>query len=268
MSRNRRVLSGGTVTAQGVPNMSVAVAAGTILGDGAIASITATNPLAIAAADPASPRIDIVCVPVAGGVPVVISGNPASVPKPPALPDDRLLLAYVSVAAAAANIQSSNITDRRLVLPHQITADTLANRPSAAIGGLGLPYFATNDAGGTLYRSTGAAWVAVASGVAATKHSDAGAWTGAVTVDFANANYIEGETSGNVTGFTLTNLPTGVPVYLLVKYGGAHTIAFTTAVKWTSQTTPTFTSLVGRYDMIVLVKNIDGDIIASADLGH
>ena len=99
-------------------------------------------------------------------------------------------------------------------------------------------------------------------------HDDDGAFTGAVTVDFATGGYKEGETSGNVSGFTLSNLPTGVPVYLLVKYGGAHTIAWTTTIKWTTQTTPTATSLTGRYDMFVFVKNVDGDIIGSADLGH
>jgi hypothetical protein len=37
-------------------------------------------------------------------------------------------------------------------------AGTLASRPTAAAGNLGLLYFATDDNGGTLYRSTGSAW--------------------------------------------------------------------------------------------------------------
>jgi hypothetical protein len=100
------------------------------------------------------------------------------------------------------------------------------------------------------------------------RHDDDGAATGAVTVNFADGHYKEVETTGNVTGFTLSNLPTGLPVYLLVKYGGAHTIAWTTTIKWTAQTVPVATSLLGRYDMFVFVKNVDGDIIGSADLGH
>lgn len=48
-----------------------------------------------------------------------------------------------------------------------IASGTAAARPAASSSNTGYLYFATDTAGGTLYRSTGAAWVAVAPGVAA-----------------------------------------------------------------------------------------------------
>lgn len=44
-------------------------------------------------------------------------------------------------------------------------AGTLAARPAAGAGNAGWVYFATDDAGGTVYRSNGAAWVKVAASV-------------------------------------------------------------------------------------------------------
>lgn len=116
-ARRNHILSGigglCQVTAQGAPNMTVQVAAGSIVYDDVTQAVAAVPSLNIGANGTGNPRVDLVSVTKAGVVSVT-AGAAAAVPKPPSLPANSLLLAYVSVAPAAANIQNSNITDRRL----------------------------------------------------------------------------------------------------------------------------------------------------------
>jgi len=142
------------VTANGSPNMSINVAAGQAWVPGTLASTTGfpanlnaqtayglpsvfneqgsiygwlngTVNLAISAADPTNPRIDIVCVSVQDAqysgsnnqmVTQVITGTPAPSPSPPNAPAASLVLAQVAVAANATSIVSGNITDERKFL--------------------------------------------------------------------------------------------------------------------------------------------------------
>jgi len=148
--------------------MSVKVSAGTARNGGEIRVIAAVDPLAVAAADATNPRVDLVEMQGTTGVVTIKTGTPAATPKPPTLTDGRLLLAFVSVAAAAANIQSSNISERRFQGADATVAGTLAARPSAAVGWVGGTYFATDTNGGTLYRSNGTTWVDTGAGVTGT----------------------------------------------------------------------------------------------------
>lgn len=119
------------VTANGTPNMTVNVAAGTaiIVGDDTPATQgsyfvknDATVNLAIAAADPTNPRKDIVIAQVRDSFYsgasddwrlTVVTGTPAASPAEPALPNNSLKLAVIAVAAAASSITSGVITDSR-----------------------------------------------------------------------------------------------------------------------------------------------------------
>lgn len=108
------VLTGCAVTAQGTPDMTVAVAVGTILVSGVKAEVTAGN-VTITTADATNPRIDLIVVSNAG-VKSATAGTAAASPKAPAIPASSVLLAMVYVPAADTTIASNQITDKRVNL--------------------------------------------------------------------------------------------------------------------------------------------------------
>jgi hypothetical protein len=146
--------SGLAVTQNGVANMSVNVAAGTLWMPGTLGATTGfgsnvnaqtayglpssktaqgmyaayqdgTVNLSISAADPTNPRIDIVTAAVqdaqyAGStnLPVlqIITGTPNASPSAPSAPASSVVLAQVAVAAGVTSIVTANITDVRPML--------------------------------------------------------------------------------------------------------------------------------------------------------
>lgn len=103
----------------------------------------ATVTLVIATADPTNPRIDLVCATVQDSyytgsaddvILQVITGTPASSPVAPALPDNSISLATVTVGPGVGQINSGNITDTRVL--------TTTNMPigdiTAVVAGTGL----------------------------------------------------------------------------------------------------------------------------------
>jgi hypothetical protein len=110
------VLSGCEVTAQGSPDMTVAVAAGYIQATPGAAPVAVTSGNAtITAADATNPRIDLVTA-SAAGVKTVTNGTAAASPKPPALPSGHVALAMIYVAANDTAINTGEITDKRVIL--------------------------------------------------------------------------------------------------------------------------------------------------------
>lgn len=113
-----------------------------------------------------------------------------------------VVLAVADVTNAVA-ITDGRLSDARIPTAHKTghapggtdaidytvvnLAGTLAARPAAAAANAGLIYFATDDNGGSLYRSTGAAWVATAKGLTAAPTTHAGTHlpAGADAIDFA-----------------------------------------------------------------------------------
>lgn len=110
------VLTGCAVTAQAIPDMTVAVASGTVSIAGVSAAVTSGN-LAIPAADASNPRFDLI-VASNTGVKSVVTGAPASAPVFPSIPASSVALAAVYVPATDTAIQSNQIVDKRVqVLP-------------------------------------------------------------------------------------------------------------------------------------------------------
>lgn len=103
------VFSGAVVAAQGVPNMTVAVAAGRVAVAGAAASVVGGN-LTIAAADPTQDRVDAI-VANAAGVKSVLTGpvNDGLNAQPPDT-SAYVLLAYVYVINQASANYTGTIT--------------------------------------------------------------------------------------------------------------------------------------------------------------
>lgn len=122
------------VSQNGTPNMSVNVAAGrAFIRSGNASSIAAGTyaamndavvNVAISAADPTNPRIDLVVLQVrdtnygeaaSDARLTVVTGTPAASPAVPALTafPNALVLAQVAVGAAVSSILTANITDKR-----------------------------------------------------------------------------------------------------------------------------------------------------------
>jgi len=120
------VLTGCAVTAQSSPDMTVAVAAGTIQATSTSAPVTVTAGNAtISTADATNPRIDLVTA-SATGTKTVTAGTAAAVPKPPALPSGHIALAMVDVPANDTTIATGQITDKRVTVVAYV-APGLAN---------------------------------------------------------------------------------------------------------------------------------------------
>jgi hypothetical protein len=110
------VLTGCTVTAQGSPNMTVAVASGTIQPSAGAASVAVTSGnVTIGTADGTNPRIDLITA-SAVGVKTVTAGTAASTPKAPDLPSGHVGLAYVYVPSSDTTMATNQITDKRVIV--------------------------------------------------------------------------------------------------------------------------------------------------------
>lgn len=105
------VKSGCAVTAQGSPNMTVAVASGSVYVAAVEAAVSSGN-VTITTANGTNPRIDLV-VANSSGTKSVTAGTAAVAPEPPAIPASSVVLAYVYVPAADTAINTNQITDKR-----------------------------------------------------------------------------------------------------------------------------------------------------------
>jgi hypothetical protein len=117
---NGVVSTGCAVTAQGTPDMTVAVAAGTALFAHAEVAISGGN-VTITAADATYPRFDLVAATI-GGTRVAVAGTAALHPVFPAIPADRVVLAAVYVPAGATTITTARIVDKRVRVTVQAQA--------------------------------------------------------------------------------------------------------------------------------------------------
>lgn len=106
------VSSGLAVTAQGVPDMTVAVAAGVAISNGVSFTVAGANGT-ITAAHATLPRLDLVVITSAGAI-AVRAGTAAAAPKPAARTANDVVIAVVYVPAADTTIAANQITDLRV----------------------------------------------------------------------------------------------------------------------------------------------------------
>lgn len=128
------VISGCAVTAQGSPNMTVAVAAGTVSVAGTQVAVTSGN-VTITAADATNPRFDIVVV-NSSGTKSATAGTPAASPLVPDIPANSVVLATVYVPATDTAINTNQIADRRVTLGSTsplLVPNGSASNPSIAL---------------------------------------------------------------------------------------------------------------------------------------
>lgn len=108
------VISGCAVTAQGSPDMTVAVAAGVVEVTKKRAAVTAGN-VTVSAADGTNPRFDLIHVDDAG-TKGITAGTPAASPVFPAHPALKVVLAAVYVPASDTDIDTNQIVDKRVMI--------------------------------------------------------------------------------------------------------------------------------------------------------
>ena len=108
------VVTGGVVAQQSSADMTVQVAAGTVLINGLHYTISAGNGT-ISTADASNPRFDLITINTSGAV-VVTAGTAASNPVFPAIPADDAVLAAVHVPAGDTAIATAQITDKRVIV--------------------------------------------------------------------------------------------------------------------------------------------------------
>lgn len=108
------VVSGCAVTAQGSPDMTVAVASGTVSILGVNQAVTSGN-VTITAAHATLARKDIVVVGNTG-TKSVTAGTAAAQPLKPAVPANSVVLAEVYVPAADPAVNTNQITDKRVIV--------------------------------------------------------------------------------------------------------------------------------------------------------
>jgi hypothetical protein len=114
-TQSEAVVTGCAVTAQGSPDMTVAVAAGLVRSNGYSYWVTAANGT-ITAADGTNPRLDLVVIDSAGAI-AVRAGTAAAAPKPPARTANDVALALVYLPATDTTIASNQIVDQRVFVP-------------------------------------------------------------------------------------------------------------------------------------------------------
>jgi hypothetical protein len=116
------VVTGCAVTPQGSPNMTVAVAAGTVVINGTTYTISANGAVTVGAAS-ASDRRDIITVNTAGTISCTagtacgtagwVRTTAANPPVKPSIPANSVILAEVVVKSSTTSIAAINITDKR-----------------------------------------------------------------------------------------------------------------------------------------------------------
>lgn len=112
-TRTNFVVSGCDVVAQGVPNMTAAVGAGTIITNG-VAHVIAGGNATIPTAHSSLPRLDLVVI-TSGGAIAVRQGTASAAPTPPDRVANDTVLAVVYVPAAVTAITNGHIVDLRIV---------------------------------------------------------------------------------------------------------------------------------------------------------
>lgn len=134
---NDFILVGCTTSAQGSPNMTLAMTKGAIMSGGVLKPVTAGN-VTITAANASSPRIDIV-VAASDGSKVVRAGTASPSPQPPALSGGDVALSFVYVPPAVTSIVSGYLLDCRILRTQgpitigKVTSAAVANNTSAPI---------------------------------------------------------------------------------------------------------------------------------------
>ena len=128
------VLSGAACSAQGSPDMTVAVAIGAVKVGTTVVGVTSGN-VTITTAHATNPRFDLVTV-NNSGTKSVTAGTAASAPVFPAIPASSVVLCAVYVPANDTTIASNQIIDKRVLPQETLALEDQASTPAVPSSGL------------------------------------------------------------------------------------------------------------------------------------
>lgn len=97
-------------------NMSVDVGTGDAYIGGLVYSETSTTNVVIAASHATHARKDIIIYDIATTAPIAITGTPATIPQPPDITANDILLGLVDVSANATVINNTDITQKQIIV--------------------------------------------------------------------------------------------------------------------------------------------------------
>jgi uncharacterized cupin superfamily protein len=201
------VLTGAAVSPQGSPNMTVAVASGTVRIGGSSVSVSSGN-VTITANSSGSPRLDLICVD-GSGTKTAQAGTAAATPRYPAIPGSSVVLAAVLVPTGASSITANNIVDKRVTVSTTtglLAANNLSDVASAT-------FARTNLGLGTMAVQSAAA-------VNVTGGAITGLSSPAASSDAATKGYVDALLGGT----SATKLPVRAATTTNITLSGAQTI--------------------------------------------
>ncbi len=125
-SRGIGFLADMAVTAQGSPNMTVAVTSGTVqvVGASVVQAAVSSGNVTITTANGANPRLDLIAV-NSSGTKSVVTGTPAAAPVFAAIPASSAIAAAIIVPAGVTSILSTYIYNRDITVPNLISPGSL-----------------------------------------------------------------------------------------------------------------------------------------------
>jgi hypothetical protein len=132
LSGAAKVIAGCTVTAQGTPDGTVAVAAGAVAGSGVTVAVSAGNVNVLSgagstAAHATLDRIDLIHVDVSTGAKAVTAGTAAAAATvlPPLVPAGKVGIAFVYVPATDTTIQTDQVVQKDTAIGFRRDVNTL-----------------------------------------------------------------------------------------------------------------------------------------------
>lgn len=130
------VISGLAVTAQGTPDMSVAVSAGTVIIDGTVTAVSAGT-VSITTANSTNARFDLIRV-NSGGTLSALAGTASSNPVFPSPASTDVVLASVYIPAGDTAINFNQIVDKKIIIGNNTFTFGLAGTQTINGGYTGL----------------------------------------------------------------------------------------------------------------------------------
>jgi hypothetical protein len=190
------VVTGCVVTVQGVPDMTVAVAVGSVCISGVMVGVVAGN-VAVAASHGTLPRFDLVTIDNAG-VKSCITGVADSNPVFPQIPVNSVVIAAVYVPEASTVVGIGQITDKRVMV-------------AAAIISRGVYSSGTTYAKNNWVTYGGSAWMSLVSGNLGNTPVEGVNWTRIASDGLTTNRIIVGPTTipsvgQAITGTTYTDV--------------------------------------------------------------